>query len=125
METTRQNKIARLIQKELSDIFVQQTKAMRGVLVSVSACRISPDMSICRAYLSVFPGNRSAEIVQNINANVKSIRFELGNRVRHQLRIIPELKFFVDDSLDYIENIDNLLRTSAPKPEAPTAEPEA
>ena len=110
METTRQNKNSRLIQKELSDIFLQQTKAMNGVLVSVSVVRISPDMSVVRAYLSVFPSERSEEIVKNINDNTKSIRFELGNRVRHQLRIIPELKFFVDDSLDYIENIDRLLK---------------
>ncbi|MBQ8607549.1 MAG: 30S ribosome-binding factor RbfA [Bacteroidaceae bacterium] len=110
METTRQNKIARLIQKELSDIFLLQTKSMGGVLVSVSVVRISPDMSVARAYLSVFPSERSQEIVDNINANMKSIRYELGTRVRHQLRIIPELKFFVDDSLDYIENIDNLLK---------------
>ena len=111
METTRQNKIARIIQKELSDIFLLQTKAMNGgVLVSVSVVRISPDMSVARAYLSIFPSERSEEIVKNINNNMKSIRYELGNRVRHQLRIIPELKFFVDDSLDYIENIDRLLK---------------
>ncbi len=73
---------------------------MNGVLVSVSVVRISPDMSVARVYLSVFPSDKSAEIVQNINDNTKSIRFELGTRVRHQLRIIPELKFFVDDSLD-------------------------
>ena len=99
METTRQNKISRLIQKELSEIFLLQTKSMNGVLVSVSAVRISPDMSIARVYLSVFPSERSQEIVKNINDNMKSIRYELGTRVRHQLRIIPELKFFVDDSL--------------------------
>ena len=112
METTRQNKIARLIQKELSEIFLLQTKSMPGpgVLVSVSIVRISPDMSYARVYLSVFPSDRSEEIVKNINANMKSIRFELGNRVRHQLRIIPELKFFVDDSLDYAEKIDELLK---------------
>ena len=109
METTRQNKIARLIQKELSDIFQRQTQAMHGTLVSVSVCRISPDMSVCRAYLSVFPSERAAEIVDNINNNVRMIRYELGQRTRHQLRIIPELKFFVDDSLDYAENIDRLL----------------
>ena len=109
METTRQNKIARLIQKELGDIFLLQTKAMPGVLVSVSIVRISPDMSYARVYLSVFPSERSEEIVKNINANMKAIRFELGNRVRHQLRIIPELKFFVDDSLDYAAHIDELL----------------
>lgn len=110
METTRQNKISRLIQKELSEIFLLQTKSMSGVLVSVSAIRISPDMSIARVYLSVFPSEKSQEIVKNINDNMKSIRFELGTRVRHQLRIIPELKFFVDDSLDYVERIDELLK---------------
>ena len=110
METTRQNKIARLLQKELSEIFLLQTKAMPGVLVSVSAVRISPDMSIARVYVSVFPSDKSEEMVKNINNNMKSIRFELGTRVRHQLRIIPELKFFVDDSLDYIEKIDALLK---------------
>lgn len=111
METTRQNKVARLIQKELSDMFQKQTQAMKGTLVSVSACRISPDMSVCRAYLSVFPSEKSEEIVANVNQNVKSIRYELGRRVRMQLRIIPELKFFVDDSLDYVENIDRLLHS--------------
>ena len=110
METTRQNKITRLIQKELSEIFRLQTQAMKGVLVSVSACRISPDLSVCRVYLSIFPSNRSEEIVKNINENMKSVRYELGTRVRYQLRIIPELKFFVDDSLDYIEHIDELLK---------------
>lgn len=110
METTRQNKISRLIQKELSEIFLLQTKSMNGVLVSVSAVRISPDISIARVYLSVFPSERSQEIVKNINDNMKSIRYELGTRVRHQLRIIPELKFFVDDSLVYAERIDELLK---------------
>ncbi|MEG1580523.1 MAG: 30S ribosome-binding factor RbfA [Bacteroidaceae bacterium] len=110
METTRQNKIGRLIQKELSDIFQKQTAQMHGVLVSVSACRISPDMSICRVYLSVFPSERSAEMVENINKSAREVRYDLGVRVRHQLRIIPELKFFVDDSLDYIEHIDHLLK---------------
>lgn len=86
-----------------------QTKAMKGVLVTVSVCRISPDMSICRVYLSVFPSARAEEIIKNINENAKSLRYELGKRVRYQLRIIPELKFFLDDSLDYIENIDHLL----------------
>ncbi|CCZ69099.1 30S ribosome-binding factor RbfA [Bacteroides gallinaceum] len=110
METTRQNKIARLIQKELSEMFQQQTRTMHGVLVSVSVVRISPDMSYARAYLSVFPSERAEEIVKNINDNVKSIRYELGTRVRYQLRIIPELKFFVDDSLDYAAHIDELLK---------------
>lgn len=110
METTRQQKISRLIQKELSDIFQQQTRATHGVLVSVSAVRISPDLSIARAYLSIFPSEKATKILGNINANARQIRYELGTRVRFQLRIIPELKFFIDDSLDYLDHIDELLR---------------
>ena len=105
MQETRQNKIARLIQKEL------QTRPMHGVMVSVTRTKISPDLSICTAYLSVFPSARGEEILKNINANEKTIRYELGTRVRYQLRIIPELRFFIDDSLDYIERIDELLRS--------------
>ena len=110
METTRQNKISRLIQKELSEIFLLQTKRMPGILVSVSVVRISPDLSYAKAYLSIFPSERGEEIVKNINYNMKAIRFELGKRLRFQLRIIPELKFFVDDSLDYAAHIDELLK---------------
>ena len=78
METTRQNKIARLLQKELSDIFLLQTKSMPGILISVSAVRISPDMSVARAYLSIFPSEKSEEIVkEHQTENMKSIRFEL------------------------------------------------
>ncbi|MBO5679804.1 MAG: 30S ribosome-binding factor RbfA [Bacteroidaceae bacterium] len=110
MESTRQSKIARLIQKELSEIFLLQAKSMNGVLVSVTAVRVSPDLSIARVYISVFPSERGDEIVKNLNSNMKSIRFDLGNRLRHQLRIIPELKFFIDDSLDYLERIDELLK---------------
>ncbi len=110
MDSTRQNKIARLIQKELSDIFLHQTKSMRGVIVSVSEVRISPDLSIAKAYLSVFPSEKGEEIVQNINKNMKSIRYELGTRLRYQLRIIPEIKFFVDETLDMLDHIDELLK---------------
>ena len=110
METTRQNKISRLIQKELSEIFLLQTKRMPGILVSVSVARISPDLSYAKAYLSVFPSERGEEIVKNINDNMKAIRFELGKRLRFQLRIIPELRFFVDDSLDYAAHIDERLK---------------
>ena len=110
MESTRQSKIARLIQKELSEIFLLQAKSMNGVLVSVTAVRVSPDLSIARVHISVFPSERGDEIVKNLNGNMKQIRFDLGNRLRHQLRIIPELKFFIDDSLDYLERIDELLK---------------
>ena len=79
-------------------------------MVSVTRTKISPDLSICTAYLSIFPSEKGEEILQNIQRNDKSIRYELGTRVRNQLRIIPELRFFIDDSLDYIEHIDELLK---------------
>jgi ribosome-binding factor A len=110
MQETKQNKIARLLQKELSLIFQQQTRATHGVMISVTRTKISPDLSICTAYLSVFPSEKGEEILSNINANSKQIRYELGTRVRNQMRIIPELRFFIDDSLDYIEHIDELLK---------------
>ncbi len=110
METTRQNKIARLIQKDLANIFQEQTRKTHGVLVSVSIVRVSSDLSVAKVYLSIFPSNRAAELLENINANASQIRYMLGTLERHQLRIIPELKFFIDDSLDYIENIDRLLK---------------
>ena len=98
MESTRLSKIERLLQKELSDIFQKQTQAMHGILISVSVVRVSPDLSVARAYLSIFPSDKSKEMLENIRANTKAIRK------------IPELTFFIDDSLDYIENIDNLLK---------------
>jgi len=110
MQETRQARISRLLQKELADIFQSQTRMMRGVLVSVTRVKISPDLSICTAYLSVFPSEKGEEILENIKGNEKSVRYELGTRVRNQLRIIPELRFFLDDSLDYLERIDGLLK---------------
>ncbi len=110
METNRQQKINRLIQKELSEIFLLETKKMRGVLISVTNVRVTPDLSIAYAYLSIFPSDKGKELMDNINSNVKSIRYELGKRVGKQLRIVPDLQFYIDDSLDYIENIDNLLK---------------
>ena len=103
MQETRQNKIARLLQKELSVIFQEQTRAMHGTMVSVTRTKISPD-------LSIFPSERGEEILKNIEQNSKAIRYTLGQRVRNQLRIIPELRFFIDDSLDYIDRIDQLLK---------------
>ena len=78
--------------------------------VSITKTYISPDMSVCRAYISVFPSERAEEILDAINKQNARIRYELGTRVRFQLRIIPELKFFIDDSMDYLEHIDELLK---------------
>lgn len=110
MENTRQQKIARLLQKELGEIFLLYARSVQGTLISVTNVRVSPDLSVARIYLSIFPSEKSGTLLNNIQESVKSIRFELGNRVKNQLRIIPELSFFIDDTLDYLENIDNLLK---------------
>ncbi len=110
MQETRQNRIARLLQKELASIFQSETRALHGILVSVTRVKVSPDLSICTAYLSIFPSDKAEELLTNINKNEKTIRYDLGQRVHNQLRIIPELRFFLDDSLDYIERIDELLK---------------
>ncbi|MBR4275404.1 MAG: 30S ribosome-binding factor RbfA [Prevotella sp.] len=110
MQETRQNKVCRLLQKELSLIFQSQTRAMHGVMVSVTRVKISPDLGICTAYLSIFPSEKGEELLDNIRQNTSTIRYDLGKKVRNQLRIIPELRFFIDDSLDYMEKIDELLK---------------
>ena len=109
METTRQSKINRLLQKELGEIFLAETKKMPGTLVSVSIVRVSPDLSVAKVYLSIFQSDKAEGILSAVKESAKSIRFELAARVRFQLRKVPELSFFVDDSLDYIDNIDTLL----------------
>ncbi len=110
MESTRLNKIGRLLQKELGDLFLKEAKSMQGTLITVTGVRVSADLSVARVYLSIFPSGKGAELLKAIEANNKSIRYDLGQRVRLQLRKIPELSFFLDDSLDYVENIDKLLQ---------------
>ncbi|MDE5981512.1 MAG: 30S ribosome-binding factor RbfA [Duncaniella sp.] len=109
MESTRQAKISRLLQKELSEIFRQQTAKTHGTIVSVSIVRVSPDLSVAKVYLSIFPGEKSQEVLESIKKSAKTIRYELAQKVRFQLRKTPELTFFIDDSLDYAANIDRLL----------------
>ena len=109
MDNTRLQKIERLIQKDLGEIFLLQAKKMPGVLVSVTNVKVSPDLGLAKAYLSIFPSEKGKEIMEAINMNKKSIRFELGQLEKNQLRKIPDLTFYLDDSIDYLENIDNLL----------------
>ncbi|MCL1932625.1 MAG: 30S ribosome-binding factor RbfA [Candidatus Azobacteroides sp.] len=109
MNNTRLQKIERLVQKELGEIFLSETRQMRGVLVSVTQVRMSPDLSVSKAYLSIFPSEKNKEILENINHQKRAIRYELGERIGKQVRRIPELIFYLDDSIDYLENIDHLL----------------
>lgn len=122
MEGKRQAKIARLLQKELSEIFRRQTAALGGVLVSVSAVRVSPDLSIAKAYLSIFPADKAAGILENIKKQSKTVRYELAQAVKQTLRKCPDLQFYLDDSLDYIDNIDRLLDPKKDKEEEKTEE---
>lgn len=111
MDTTRQKKIGRLIQKDMSEMFQREVKELAlGALVTVTVARITPDLGIARIYLSIFPPNRKDEVFNNIKEHGSQIRYLLGQRAGKQLRIIPELEFYIDDSLDYIDNIDRLLK---------------
>ncbi len=110
MEVSRQEKVARLLQKELGELFLLFARRHAGVLVTVTEVRITSDLSLARVFLSIFPVNKQAELMPIIDANTKNFRFELGNRIRHQLRVVPELEFRLDESMDKLEHIDELLK---------------
>lgn len=110
MATTKQKKVARLVQKELGDIFQKKSRShFEGKMITVTVVRISPDLLIAKAYLSIYPSKDNEKTLELVKQYSSEIRYELGNRIRHQVRRIPELNFFIDDSLDYIDNIDRLL----------------
>ncbi len=110
MTTTRQHKVSRLLQKELGDYFQKNgSKFTGGKMVTVTVVRISPDLGVTKVYLSIFPGEGLEEAMQAITDKVGLIRSEMGKRLKNQLRHIPEFVFYLDDSLDYIDRIDNLL----------------
>jgi ribosome-binding factor A len=109
--STRQNKVARLVQKELSELVRRESKTLfRGKLISVTTVRVTRDLSLARCYLSIFPSDGAADVVKDINTHKGLFRRNLGILVRHQLRVVPALEFFIDDSLDYIDNIDKALK---------------
>ena len=110
MESKRLSKIERLLQKELGELFRKQTALTHGSLISVSTVHASPDLSTAKIYLSIFPSEKGKELIEAIEKNKKTLRYDLGQLVRTQLRRIPDLVFFLDDSLDYVENIDKLLK---------------
>jgi len=111
METTRQQKVARLLQKELAEILQIEGRNLCGsALITVTQVSVSKDFSFARVYVSVFASSDKSEIITKLEANKKEIRFRLGQHIKNQLRIVPELVFELDNSLDYIENIDNLLK---------------
>lgn len=111
MSTLRQEKVSELLRRELSTI-IQRNEAemLRGKMTTVTTVRISPDLSFAKVYVSIFPTDNLAEDVATWKEHVPQIRFQLGKSIRHQLRIVPQIAFYGDDSLDYAEEIDQLLR---------------
>ncbi len=112
METTRQNKISRLIQKDMGEIFIKMSHHFTNAMITVTTVKITPDLSIARIYVSIFSPRGKDEIIKLIKEKKNEFRHELALREGKQLRIIPHLEFYIDDSLDYIENIDKLLKNN-------------
>jgi ribosome-binding factor A len=110
MESTRQSKISRLLQKDLSDIFQREGKNLFGhVMITVTKVHVTSDLSIAKVYLSLFTTTDKNDTLKLVKLHAKEIRFKLGQRIGKQVRVIPDLQFFLDDSLDYIEKIEKLL----------------
>ena len=111
METQRQKKIAGLLQQDLADILQRSATdgGLKGVILTVSKVYVTSDLSIARVYVSIFPTKEAQPLLKGIQAESAGIRHELARRTRHQLRRVPELLFFLDDSLDYIEKIEKSL----------------
>ncbi len=117
METNRQKKIAGVIQKDLVDVLQHAAQeGMKGVIISVTKVIVTSDLSDAKVYLSIFPTNKSEALIKGISSNTALIKHELAQRTKHQLRRMPELTFYLDDSLDYIENIDQSLRGDVDDP---------
>ena len=110
MDSTRQQKIAKLIQQELAEIFLQDGLPVYDCMITVTKTNVTKDLSLARSYISIFNAEDNEQVLKAVKSNVKDIRFRLGQKVKNQLRVIPQLDFFIDDSLDYIENIENLLK---------------
>lgn len=110
--STRQNKISKLVHREMADILLKVNKTQFvGKLISVTVVRVTKDLGIARVYLSIFPSEFAKDILEEIRLISKQLRGELGRKVGKSLRVIPDLEFYIDDSLDYIDNIDNLLKS--------------
>ena len=110
MDSTRQQKISRQIQRDIAEILQKElADTLRGTLVTVTTVRVSPDLVYAKLYISIFPFERSTETLEAIKEKSWYVRKLLGARIRNQLKIVPELEWYIDDSLEFIENIDNLL----------------
>ncbi|MCB0444900.1 MAG: 30S ribosome-binding factor RbfA [Gelidibacter sp.] len=111
-ESHRQKKIGGILQQDLVEVLQgAATKGgLKGIIISVSKVNVTADLSIAKVYLSIFPNKEAAELLKGIRSNTPLIRHELAQRTKHQLRRMPNLEFFIDDSLEYIERIDKSLK---------------
>ena len=111
METNRQKKIGGVIQKDLVDILQGEIRknGVNNLVISVSKVTVTTDLGVARVYLSIFPQEKAKEILEAVTSNMPLIKHDLSQRVKLQLRKVPNLSFYIDDSLDYIEKIDNAL----------------
>jgi len=111
-ESQRQKKIGTVLQQDLVDVLQRAATqgGMRGVLISVSKVKVTVDLSVAKVYLSIFPNDKGAELLEGIKSNTPLIRHELAQRTKHQLRRMPKLEFFIDDSLEYIDQIEKSLK---------------
>ncbi|WOD44978.1 30S ribosome-binding factor RbfA [Hwangdonia lutea] len=111
-ESQRQKKIGSVLQRDLVDVLQNAATqgGMQGVLISVTKVKVTVDLSVAKVYLSIFPNNKAATLIDGIKSNAPLIRHELAQRTKNQLRRMPILEFFVDDSLEYIDNIDKSLK---------------
>jgi ribosome-binding factor A len=117
METNRQKKIAGVLQKDLADVLQHAAKdGMKGVIISVTKVLVTSDLSNAKVYISVFPQTNREIILEGLRENTTTIRYEMAKRTREQLRRMPELFFYMDDSLDYIEDIDNAIKGKQENP---------
>jgi len=117
MESERLKRVSSLLEQDLAQIFIGFAKKyFRGTLMSVTRVRVSPDLSVARVYVSLFPLKEKEIAMDILRKNASEIKSELANRTRHQLRKMPELNYYLDDSLDYEANIDRLLRGEGENP---------
>lgn len=118
MDSVRQQKYSRLIQKELGDLFLKEGKAWFGnQFVTITGVKVTPDLALARVRVSIFKNPKPADVIRSLNQNMHDIRRHLGARIGKQARVVPGLEFFLDDSLDYAEKIDTLFKGIVIPPE--------
>lgn len=125
MESVRQQKVARLIQKEMADIFLKESRVLFGnVFISITVVRMSPDLSVAKLYLSIMLQEDKKAILKEIQVHTKELRKLLGERIRKQVRIIPEIIFYLDDNVDYANHMDDVMsKIAIPKKEDENFDP--